>query len=258
MRNMEISSNKQTILLFSDVHQEIDKLEAILKKENYDIAVCLGDWFDSFYYNTEEDWEKTCAFLKKWLFKPNFYSCIGNHDIQYFFGNKTTICSGYYPKKDRLITERFGSFFPAIREKFLWYLWIDDFLCSHAGVNNYHFPPNLQVNKAGITKWLNEQIKFAEPALYNGGYHWLYGAGAARGGRQNIGGITWQDFDSEFQPISGLKQIVGHSSHRTVLNHIEDGNVDLTKANDLDIDCHLNEYVTILNGNLTIKKYNAL
>ena len=254
----QISSKDKRIIVFSDPHQEVEKVKKILTKENYDQVVCLGDWFDSSDYNQETDWVKTCEFLKKWLFKPNFYTCIGNHDIQYFFGNKTTICSGYYPKKDKVITERFGSFFPAIREKFLWYLWIDDFLCSHAGVNTYHFPPTLKVNKKEVTDWLDVQIKFAEPPLFNGGYHWLYGAGAARGGRQNIGGITWQDFDSEFKPIEGLKQLVGHSSHRTILNHIDDGNVDLTQSENLDIDCHLNEYLLIHNGKLTIKRLQDL
>lgn len=255
---MQISSHKQTILLFSDVHQDIDRLESILKKENYDVAVCLGDWFDSHSRNTVEDWEKTCAFLKKWIVKPNFITCLGNHDIHYLFGNRTTICSGYYPQKDELIEKRFGSDMPAIRNKFLWYLWIDDFLCSHAGVNTYHFPPNIHVNKKAITAWLDDQIKTAELSLVNGGYHWLYGAGAARGGRQNIGGITWQDFDDEFEPIDGLKQIVGHTSHRTILNHVTDGSVDLTQADNLDIDCHLTEYVKIFNGKLEIKKHYDL
>jgi hypothetical protein len=255
---MELSSKNKTILVLSDSHQEIDKLEYILKRENYDICVHLGDHFDSFSHNSEQDASKTCDFLKKWLFKPNFFSAFGNHDLPYLYRNPTTICSGYYKWKDNLITKEFGSFLPAIRDKFLWYLFIDDFLCSHAGVNSYHFPPNLTVNKDGVTKWLDEQIKDAEPPLINGGRHWLYGVGAARGGRQNIGGITWQDFDCEFEPIDGLKQLVGHSSHRTILNHVEDGNMDLTQADNLDIDCHLSQWILIQDGKIIIRNYSDL
>lgn len=255
---MQINSRNKTILVVSDMHQEVYKMERILQRENYDICVMLGDEFDSFDFNSQEDAIKTCNFIKKYIFKDNFFFLLGNHTIQYLYDNPTTICSGYYKWKDTLITKEFGSFLPAIREKFLWYLWIDDFLCSHAGVNTYHFPPNLTVNKDGVTKWLDEQIKFAEPPLINGGYHWLYGAGAARGGRQNIGGIIWQDFGCEFEPIEELNQIVGHTSHRTVLNHVEDGNVDLTQAKNLDIDCHLSQWILIQDGKIIIRNYSDL
>jgi len=253
-----IDSNKKTILVFSDPHQEIERVEYLLKKENYDIAVCLGDWFDSFTYNSKYDLERTCEFLKKWIFKDNFYTCIGNHDIQYLFDNNTTICSGYAEDKDLFITDYLGSSLSAIRDKFLWYLWIDDFFCSHAGINSRSFPFNQEINKPAITTWLDEQINQSIPQLIKGGRHWLYGAGEGRGGRQKIGGITWQDFDTEFEPIDGLKQIVGHSSHKRILNHHSDGNLDFTQCDNLDIDCHLNQYLLIHNGKLTIKNYKDL
>ena len=255
---MEITSDKNTILVISDVHQDIARLESILKKENYDIVVSLGDWFDSRSRNTQQDVINTCDFLKKWIFKPNFFTCIGNHDIQYLYSNATTICSGYNREKDKIITKEFGSFMPAIRDKFLWYLWIDDFLCSHAGVHPFWLPPRQEITKAALSHWLNEQIKFAEPALINGGRHWLYGAGQGRGGSLRVGGLTWNCFESEFEPIEGVKQIVGHTSHRTIINHVEDGHVDLTQADNLDIDCNLNEYLTILNGKLKINKLYEL
>ena len=89
-------------------------------------------------------------------------------------------------------------------------------------------------------------------------YFWLYGVGAARGGRQNIGGITWQDFGAEFEPIDGLKQIVGHTSHPKILNHYTDGNLDIASCDNIDIDCHLNQYLLIQNGKLIIKDYKDL
>jgi Calcineurin-like phosphoesterase len=255
---MEIDCKNKIILVFSDPHQEIDKVEYILNKENYDVAVCLGDWFDSFIHNSECDLKKTCNFLKKWIFKDNFYTCIGNHDISYLYDNNTTICSGYSPDKDRFIVDYFGNFLPVIRNKFKWYIWLSDFLCSHAGINTYHMNPMVELTKDGVTKWLDEQIEYATPALIHNGFHWLYGAGAARGGRQNIGGITWQDFDCEFEPIDGIKQIVGHTPHPTILNHKLDGNLDFTICDNLDIDCHLSQYLLINNGKITIKNTKDL
>ena len=255
---MKFSSDKKTVLVFSDPHQDIDYTEYILRKENYDVAVCLGDWFDSFSRDSEADLEATCKFLKKWIFKPNFFTCIGNHDIQYLYDNPTTICSGYAKSKDDFIVNNFGAFLPAIRDKFLWYVWIDEFFCSHAGLAAHFFPPNLSLEKEALSKWLDEQIGFAIPSLIAGQRHWLYGAGAGRGGRQPFGGITWLDFDTEFEPIDGLKQLVGHSSHPKIVNHVEDGNLDLVTCDNLDIDCHLNQYLLIRNGKLQIKDFKAL
>lgn len=255
---MNLDSKNKTILVFSDPHQDIGTVEYILKKENYDIVVCLGDWFDSFTHNSEYDLEQTCKFLKKWIFKDNFFTCIGNHDIQYLYENNTTICSGYEHSKHIFIQDCLGNFLVPIRDKFGWYIWIDDFLCSHAGVNTYHFNPMMEITKDGITNWLNDQIKIAEPQLINGGYHWMYGAGRGRGGRQKVGGITWQDFSTEFHPIEGLKQLVGHSSHHNIINHSEEGNLDLLTSDNLDIDCNLNQYLIIQNEKLTIHSYKDL
>jgi hypothetical protein len=255
---MNISSENKTILVFSDPHQSIDYVENILKKENYDIVVCLGDWFDSFVYNSEYDLEKTCKFLKKWVLKDNFYTCLGNHDIHYLYDNPTTICSGYSRAKDALIDECLREFKEPIKRRFKWYIWIDDYLCSHAGINTYHMNPMVELTKDGVTKWLDEQINYAEKNLLINGYHWLYGAGAARGGRQNIGGIDWQDFDDEFEPIENIKQIVGHTPHNTIVNHHTDGNLDLTTSDNLDIDCHLAQYLLIKNGKIEIKSYKDL
>jgi len=255
---MNLKSQNKRILVFSDPHQNIAYVEYILSRENYDVAVCLGDWFDSFYLNEEQHLQSTCDFLKKWIFKDNFYTCIGNHDVHYLFDNHHTICSGYSREKDIFITDCFGSFLPAIRDKFLWYLWIDDFLCSHAGINHRSFPFNQRISKPEITTWLDEQVNQAVPSLINGSRHWLYGAGEGRGGNQKIGGITWQDFRTEFEPIDGLKQIVGHSSHKRVVGHYSDGNLDLTTCENLDIDCHLNEWILIQNGKLQIKSIKDL
>lgn len=255
---MQLNSTNKTILVLSDPHQEINKLERILNSENYDIAVCLGDYFDSFTHNGFKDVEKTCQFLKKWLYKDNFFTTIGNHDISYLNSNRYAYCSGYTDAKDTLITDIFGVKFPEIKSKFKWYLWIDDFLCSHAGINQYHFPPNLKLDKPSISAWLDTQIKMAQIALDSGSSHWMFRAGTARGGNELVGGITWQDFDIEFEPIEGIKQLVGHTPHPTILNHRSDGNINLTECDNLDIDCHLNEYLLITNEKLTIKRYSDL
>ena len=249
----QISSKNQRVLVFSDPHQEIDKVKRILAKESYDKVVCLGDWFDSFFYNdTLYTWQ-TAEFLKNLIFQENFTTLWGNHDLHYLYDNKYAICSGYSREKDKVIVKTLGDSFAAVRDKFKWFIWIDDFLCTHAGVHVYHFPAMLSADKAGITEWLTKAGKLAELSLINGGTHWFYRAGEARGGSQRIGGIVWADFNDEFEPIAGLKQLVGHTYHPYITNCVSDSDIDLSKAENLDIDCNLNQYLIIHNGKAEIK-----
>lgn len=256
---MNIDSKNKTILVLSDVHHDIAKLEYILKKEKYDVIVNLGDWFDNFYHDSIYDAEKTCRFIKQWIFKDNFITLWGNHDIQYFYENEYAICSGYTKDKDVAINDIFSNLVYPIRNKFKWHIWIDDFLCSHAGIHPYHFPPLLSnISKESINEWLDNEAKQAEIKLINGGDHWFYRAGRGRGGKMKFGGITWLDFKTEFEPIDGLKQIVGHSFHKNIINHQSEGILDFTESNNLDIDCNLNQYLLFNNGKFIIKNYTDL
>jgi hypothetical protein len=236
------------ILVFSDPHLRIAKVNHILKHENYDFVVCLGDWFDSHFYENTNSLSATCDFLKNSVTKSNFYTCLGNHDIHYLYNNQNVRASGFTTNKKELIQECLGNKVEEVKKKFLWYIWIDNYLCSHAGLNIYHFDPNIQINKQSVSTWLEKQVKEAEIKLNNGDKHWLYGAGAARFGSQKIGGITWLDFEEEFVPIEGLDQIVGHTFHSAVIE----------RNNNYCIDCSLNQYLIIENGKLTVKSYSEL
>jgi hypothetical protein len=258
MNTTQLSSTGKRILVFSDVHQDARKLEYILNKENYDIAVCLGDWFDSFDYDSIQDIEDTCTLLKKKVGETNFFTLFGNHDLHYLYSNQYAICSGYTIGKDNAISDSLGNFRDYVKAKFKWFIWIDDFLCSHAGIHTYHLSPMTELTKQGITAWLEQQAHYAEGCLINGSKHWFYAAGYARGGSMTKGGITWLDFDIEFEPISEIKQLVGHTPHKQILNHISDGNINLAECDNLDIDCQLNEYLIISDGKIEIKKYRDL
>jgi hypothetical protein len=244
---MNLSSKNKIILVFSDPHQDLNRLETILAKENYDVAVCLGDWFDSFDYNTNEDTIRTCKFLQTWLRKPNCYSTIGNHDMPYLYNNQYTYCHGCYRAK--LVNDTLDSDLVPVRDMFKWYIWIDRFLCSHAGINKRHLPPNFKLTKKNLTTWLDKEAADAKIKLISDGRSWMFSAGMARGGSYPVGGITWQDFRSEFKPIKGVKQIVGHTVHPAGV---------VSKGNNMDIDCFLKQYILILNGKITVKSYADL
>jgi hypothetical protein len=105
-----------------------------------------------------------------------------------------------------------------------------------------------------------KEIERANIALRTDQNHWFYYAGRSRGGPKKGGGIVWLDFKQEFQPIEGLKQIVGHTYHKNgrVNPHHLDGNVNPADCDNLCIDNGLNEYIVFSNGKLEIKKFSDI
>lgn len=56
---MNISSTGKKILIISDIHNDVDKVDKIIKSEGADINLVLGDWFDSFIYDETQHYIKT-------------------------------------------------------------------------------------------------------------------------------------------------------------------------------------------------------
>ena len=61
---MKISSKGNKILIFSDVHQSIEAFTKIIAREKADINICLGDWFDSRFFDSDTDYKSTAIKLK--------------------------------------------------------------------------------------------------------------------------------------------------------------------------------------------------
>ena len=49
---MTFDSYRKKIVLLSDLHNNIEKFNKIIRHESADINICLGDWFDSFIWTT--------------------------------------------------------------------------------------------------------------------------------------------------------------------------------------------------------------
>ena len=249
---MKINSKGNKILIFSDVHQSIETLNKIIAHEKADINICLGDWFDSFFFDSDTDYKSTAIELREeFLTKSNNVTLFGNHDLHYLFDNTHTICSGYKPDNHRLINEALGESKADIVNKFHWFLFVDDYLCTHAGLSGSLLPPIIK-NNEDIYEYLTNQANEANIKIRTNQAHWFYMAGRARGGPEKKGGLVWLDFDKEFAPIEGLKQIVGHTYRKN-------GRVtEWRNTKNYCIDTSLSEWVTITNGRLEIKNYKDL
>ena len=258
---LKLSSKKQKIVIVADPHNHHTKLDTILKKEDGDINICLGDWFDSFSLDDPSDYTATAKYLKDvFLPNPKNYTLFGNHDIHYLFNTSVTWCSGYEPWKYKAIDKVLGSDRSSIREKFHWFIVVDDILLTHAGLDQRLLPPVCVTNER-VFKYLEEQSNDANIKININERHWFYEAGYARGGRNKSGGIVWCDFDEEFQPIDELKQIVGHTNqYRTgkAAQYHREGFTNIAESNNICIDCNLSQYITISNGKLELKNYADL
>ena len=257
---MNLSSKNKKIVIFSDVHHEIKKLDRILKHESADINLCLGDWFDSHSLENLNDYTDTAKYLLKYLENKNNLTLYGNHDLNYLFNASGVKCSGYTDLKFLITDAILHDKNAFIQDKFKWFATLDDnWLVSHAGIHP-RWLRNANLTDFSL-KTVSDLLATESPdaliKLNRNQFHWFYNCGEARGGIQ-VGGLVWLDFNTEFVPIENLLQIVGHTYKSKIRSHAEEKIKDVIAANNICIDTNLNEYLTLTNGKLELKRYSDL
>lgn len=218
-------------IIIPDLHNRVDFVEPALTSpalQPYDNVLFLGDYFDNFY-DTSIDVYDSAIWLKQSLHKQNRIHLWGTHDLWYRFPNNPFImASGNTEDKSEVINSVLTiDDWNLIRP----YHYEQNFLMTHAGVHPRLIEQYALKNKQIFDKYIvngaiqlstqdmiNKIIKPAtENALKDANNNilnpWLE-AGFARWGTQPIGGITWLDWNKEFQPIPSLNQIVGHTEIR--------------------------------------------
>lgn len=239
---MKITSKNKKIVLVSDIHHEYKMFKKIWRHESPDYMVCLGDWFDSKVRFDDEHVVKTAEKLKMFMAESkNNISLFGNHDLHYFSDNLSTYCSGYSPHRKKIIREILGNDFENIKNRFQWHIFVDDYLCTHAGLHPAFVPDETKTHEQ-MDDWLKKEGADATKALFKNKDHWFYRAGYARGGEMPFGGVVWLDYDDEFQPIEGINQIFGHTHRRTK-------QIGINRSN-YCIDTGLHQYIVICDGKL--------
>lgn len=195
-------------LIIPDIHNCIDKVDKIIAHEVADRIVFLGDYFDDF----GDDYQtalQTAHWLAASLEQPNRIHLMGNHDIGYAIPHRSYKCSGYETGKDYAIN--------AVLKETDWrklktHTWVDDYLCSHAGVHSFYYQKYGE-NKP-FNQWLDEICHEAmENAYANKPALPILRAGTSRGGSEVHGGIMWCD-RTEFVGIDGVNQIFGHTPNK--------------------------------------------
>lgn len=230
---MKVFSKKA--LVIPDVHQDIRWAEDILEehKGGFDKVIWLGDWFDTFD-NTRFGAGATAEWLKNRIDTTDDVFCIGNHDMAYLeacltanhglgrqHNNLKYGCSGVTKSKYEKIKKVLGRnswsrFVPFV-------LLNDNIIISHAGINEKFIG---YVHQGEVEAALERLYDKAKRFLIDN-IHMeteIYGCGMARGGFQDVGGITWCDFHYEYRPLYKSKyvQIVGHTARDNTIRRIKE------------------------------------
>ena len=231
------------VLIIPDIHQKTSYLKYALNSfyENHgkpDITIYLSDFFDSFKDN-ETITKETAIYLKEVLNSENNIVLSSNHDIAYQVPwNLSLNCPGFTKEKCKVINsiltqEDWSKIQP--------YCWTDNFLITHAGVHSSFIPyyPNSVDWKLDLFKYIERGFEIVK----SGVPHELFLPGD-RMGENRRGGITWQDWDTEFVIIDGLNQIVGHSSYSKPQFYIKENSLNY------NLDTHLQHFGILKDGRL--------
>ena len=204
----------KTALIF-DIHNRVELADAAIQAAGADKVVFFGDYFDDFH-DGPKDARATALWVQERMKRhPEDIWLLGNHDASYAFGSRLYDCPGWTPDKQRAVTNvlKEGQF--NILTSMKLHHWEQDWLCSHAGITRWLFPvdsPDFEQNRYVV----DERCRLALERARHGELDSAINAvGHARGGRCMSGGILWQCW-SEFRPIKGINQIVGHTPDKEV------------------------------------------
>jgi len=197
-----------TGLIIPDVHEKIDLLNQYLViYDAVDWVIFLGDFMDRWGGLPKHTYQ-TGQWLRENILNPKYTFIFGNHDIQYAWPINGHICGGYTEEKQRIMRQFVGR---SRWNKFKLLHWINvggkPWLLSHAGVH----PSLLHPIKGFEPSSLADQEKRALHRLTIGEIDPFIQIGQGRGGPAPVGGVDWLDWNTEFVPIDGLNQIVGHT-----------------------------------------------
>lgn len=183
-------------LVVGDVHGMLSAVEAALATD-YPV-VFLGDYLDGF----RTSYLDQVACLERVLQAQEEGRAValsGNHERSY---SHHETCSGFNMSLFEELQNR--GLLERMEKELKPYHWCEGFLLSHAGVCH------TLLDSVGIT---------LEQYLEGGRFS---DVGMARGGDSVSGGLFWCDWNYEFIPVEGVKQIVGHSHDRLIRE--KDGN----------------------------------
>ena len=272
-------------LIIPDVHLKIDRVKKIIAQNDFDTLVSLGDWFDDFYDDPTMHTVTAKYILDLYQkYGEKFIWLLGNHDVPYVFQAllHNYWCSGNTDAKAKAVKAVFDRHLNLSNVQLCHIVeqkGCKPIIMSHAGVHKKHFSGNEPIGVKPTRVTAKTVQARCEAALMNsmiGVEDNLFRAGQARWGPLPVGGITWLDWNLEFEPINAFHQIVGHTPLRG-LPMVTSGknalrfdapytpeqetiyNIQLAKDTtyNINLDTHLRHYAVLYDATLKVFAYDA-
>lgn len=184
-------------LIVGDIHGKVEVVQEVLQQEHP--VIFVGDILDSYEYSVKDSIQ--CLDLIFEAIDSGKAQCLyGNHELSYMYLSMR--CSGYKPATQIHMDGGYRKEMEKRFKHFLYYPGEKPVLITHAGLTNQLWDDyflNFNTLEERLTEWCTYTHS---PA---------YAIGHVRGGHDPVGGIFWCDWNSEFVPVPGLTQIVGHT-----------------------------------------------
>lgn len=196
---------KYTIV--GDIHGKVEVVEHALSMEGQ--VIFVGDFMDS-SNRSPEDHRKCLRLVLDAITAGKARAIYGNHELSYLISRHR--CSGFQRMHSAIMVDMQDE----IAERFESHILLaPDFLVTHAGLTNQiweQFKLSREILDAQLCEWWKD---------HESPMHWI---GQSRGGYEPVGGTFWCDFNAEFQPVPGLKQVFGHTRRggKNGIRRIED------------------------------------
>ena len=240
MSNSISLSPDEKLVIIPDVHNKCLAAEKIILRENPGKVLFLGDYFDGFY-DTVKDADNTSKWLARSLQQKDRVHLIGNHDLSYMTDNPKLKCTGYELSKHRTIKNNDIPW-----SRMMLFCWVDDWLCTHAGLSNEFYIQQKTKESDSVQKVLEMSRHDFENIDDDDYSHVFFQAGLLRGGPSPVGGILWCHY-GEFVDIPGVKQIFGHTRSEAIRHR------QTRDSEHYCIDTQLNHYAVYQDRTMKIK-----
>jgi len=201
---MTMDKDRLPTLVTGDLHGRHEVVDAVLAEGQP--VVFVGDFLDS-YDRTRDDQLQTLRKVLTAVKEGKAQALMGNHEMSYLA--TWMQASGHGVEMSVRLNSDFdgkNTYRSAMREYLQPFVEVEGFLISHAGVSN---------------KLLEHLDITCQEYLDRGEYCDI---GRIRGGNAVSGGLFWCDWNYDFEPVLGVKQIVGHTRGQAGLIRENEGN----------------------------------
>jgi len=234
-------------VIISDIHNRIDVADKILRKEQPDEAIFLGDYFDQFD-DTASDAERVANWLKKRLHLKGYHFLMGNHETQYRWPkcpwHKTKAGSLDKQKAiDKVLDKNDWAKMLFAVERGNWWM-------THAGLHPRLFVHAIKgFDPQRVWNKFHEAEFQCEAGLYTRVTDEQHHEG------EEPSGPLWLRWN-KFEPIPGINQIVGHTPQKEVASIIVESENPEERSINYNIDVRNRFYAILENGEVTIHGLN--